>query len=156
MAGRVDIDIDGSSLGRLSREQTAVWHNRFAEALVADLPNAAAVLFFDTFEKAGIETQEWIVQALLPLLVNSALGLTMVLAGQKIPALTRAWRHQHEHTRLTGLSTADWTDYAEQYAKRHGRPRPEASQLALLHGFLSGKPRGMVDAVAHLCGSSAR
>ena len=100
---------------------------------MADLPNAAAVLFFDTFEKAGIETQEWIVQALLPLLVNSALGLTMVLAGQKIPALTRAWRHQHEHTRLTGLSTADWTDYAEQYAKRHGRPRPEASQLALLH-----------------------
>ena len=55
VAGRVDIGIDASSLGRLSREQMAAWHYRFAEALLADLPDAPAVLFFDTFEKASSE-----------------------------------------------------------------------------------------------------
>lgn len=154
VAGRVDIDIDGSSLGRLSREQMAVWHNRFAEALVADLPETLAVLFFDTFEKASIETQEWIVQALLPLLANAAPRLAVVVAGQQVPVSPRTWRRQHEHTCLAGLSTADWTDFAEQYARRIGRPRPDHAQLALLHGYLQGKPAGMVTAVTYLCGSA--
>lgn len=155
VAGRVDIDIDGSSLGRLSPEQKAAWHYRFAEALLADLPDAPAVLFFDTFEKASLETQEWLAQALLPLLALTPKRVTVVVAGQETPPDSRAWRKHREHTRLTDLSTADWTDYAEQYARRIGRPGPEHAQLALLHGYLRGKPAGMVSAVHFLYGSAA-
>lgn len=155
VAGRVDIGIDASSLGRLSREQMAAWHYRFAEALLADLPDAPAVLFFDTFEKASSETREWLIQVLLPLLAATRKRVAVVMAGQQTPPDERAWRRHLEHTRLTGLSTADWTDYAQRFATQHGRRPPNTDLLKSYHGFLQGKPRGMVDAVGYLCGSAA-
>ncbi|MGB3062530.1 MAG: hypothetical protein WBE17_22610 [Anaerolineae bacterium] len=155
VVGRVDIGIDASSLGRLSREQMAAWHYRFAEALLADLPDAPAVLFFDTFEKASSETREWLIQVLLPLLAATRKRVAVVMAGQQTPPDERAWRRHLEHTRLTGLSTADWTDYAQRYAEQHGRRPPNAEFIQSYHGFFQGKPRGMVDAVTHLCGSAA-
>lgn len=154
--GHVNIGVDAASLGKLSPSQLAVWHNRFAEALMADIPTQPAVLFVDTFEKANVETREWLVQTLMPLLPDARGGLLTVIAGQQAPVLTRSWRAHHvTHTRLTGLSTGDWVEYAERFAARQGKTPPEVGFVRSYHGFFQGKPRAMVDAIGYLCGSGA-
>lgn len=153
--GHVNIGVDAASLGKLSPSRLAVWHNRFAEALMADIPTQPAVLFVDTFEKANVETREWLVQTLLPLLPNARGRLLTVITGQQVPVLARGLRPHHlHHTNLTGLTTADWIEYAQRVAARQGTAFPDAAFVMSYHGFFHGKPRSMVDAVAYLCRSN--
>jgi hypothetical protein len=113
-------------------------------SFVADLAELSqdrkCILFFDTVERIGTDTGDWLQNDLFPRLVSlQSENLLVVLAGRKesfLARLSREWKYHIEERELTSFDQFE----VEQYLNSAGLGKPTSEVCELIYDFTRGHP----------------
>jgi hypothetical protein len=124
----------------LTREKEREWLKNLTRKFFADLITCREcppiILFFDHYEKASQDFEEWLESTFMQLnFGQNNTPLVVVLAGQKAPLnINPDWSGQYRFP-LEGLPLHCFEEYAEQ--RKADLP---ADKIKLLHEFCKGAP----------------
>jgi len=124
----------------LTRDKEREWLKNLTRKFFADLTKcrecSPTILFFDHYEKASLDFEEWLESTFMQLnFGQTTTPLLVVLAGQNAPRnINPDWTGQYRFP-LEGLPLRCF----EEYAERRKADLP-ADRIKLLHEFCKGAP----------------